>query len=341
MKVTVNKIAELSQVSRGTVDRVIHGRPGVSEAVRKNIEKIIKELNYTPNLAGKALVSQNKNIRFCVVLAPDFHSFVDEIKKGILSEAEQIKAFGVEVDIEVIKTLDAKEQLEILDRLEKANVSGITIVPIVQDVITTRLNEISKRGIPVVTFNSDLKNSDRISFVGQNNEKAGRTAYGLMENILPGGSQIAVITSSKELTCHRGRLIGFQSGLAKSISKLKVVAINENLDQDDLSFKIVKDICKCFPDLKGIYLTGGGSYGLGKALKNCGMEKQVKVITHDLVPPVIDLMKEGIVKFTIGQDPFLQGMLPIRILFDYVFKKKSPKNEIFYTGIDIRTIDNI
>ena len=341
MKITVNKIAELANVSRGTVDRVIHERPGVNNDVRKKIQDIIEELDYTPNLAGKALVSQNKNIKFGVVLAPDFHPFVDEIKKGILSEAEQIKAFGVEVEIEVIKTLDALEQLDILDKLEKMNVSGIAIVPIVQDVISNRLNEISKRGIPIVTFNSDLQGSGRLSFVGQNNEKAGRTAYGLMENIIEPGSQIAIVTSSKDLTCHRHRFRGFKSRLTVSTAGLQVVGDDENRDKDELAFDIVRDFCERFPALKGIYLTGGGAYGLGKALKICGMDKQVKVITHDIVPPVVELMNEGIIKFTIGQDPFMQGVLPIRILFDYIFKKKNPEHEIFYTGIDIRTIDNI
>lgn len=97
MKITVNKIAELAGVSRGTVDRVLHDRPGVRDEVRQKIHEIVDTLNYTPNLAGKALVSQNKNIFFGVILAPDFHPFVDEIRKGVKSQAKEIKEFGVHV----------------------------------------------------------------------------------------------------------------------------------------------------------------------------------------------------------------------------------------------------
>ena len=71
------------------------------------------------------------------------------------------------------------------------------------------------------------------------------------------------------------------------------------------------------------------------------MHNTVKVISHDIVTPVIDLMKEGIIKFTIGQDPYTQGAKPVKILFDYIFKKIPPEKEIFYTGVDIKTLESL
>ena len=42
MAVTVKQIAELANVSRGTVDRVLNNRSGVSEATRQKVLKIAK-----------------------------------------------------------------------------------------------------------------------------------------------------------------------------------------------------------------------------------------------------------------------------------------------------------
>ena len=341
MKITVNKIAELAGVSRGTVDRVLHNRPGVKEEIRKKVQEIVDTLDYTPNLAGKALVSQNKNIFFSVILAPDFHPFVEEIRKGVKSQAKEIKEFGVDVDIEVIKSLDGKEQLAILDDLEERGVSGIAIVPILEDYISERLNKLADKGIPVVTFNSDIKDTKRLCFVGQDNVKAGETVFALFEQILNPNSQIAVITSSYELACHVHRLEGFRNGLGKSDLGIELVGIMENQDQDEAAFEQVIKFCSDYPDLKGIYITGGGTKGLGNALKIAKKAKQVKVISHDIVPPVVELMNEGIIKFTIGQDPFMQGALPIKFLFDYTFKKHSPEQEKFYTKVDIRIKENL
>ena len=43
MKVTAQWIADQCGVSRGTVDRVVNGRPNVSPEVRKRIQKLISE----------------------------------------------------------------------------------------------------------------------------------------------------------------------------------------------------------------------------------------------------------------------------------------------------------
>ncbi len=47
-KITMQSIADLVGVSRATVDKVIHNRPGVSDEVREKIRGIILETNYQP-----------------------------------------------------------------------------------------------------------------------------------------------------------------------------------------------------------------------------------------------------------------------------------------------------
>ena len=45
-RIRIKDIAKMADVSVGTVDRVIHGRSGVSEASRKRVEEILKQLDY-------------------------------------------------------------------------------------------------------------------------------------------------------------------------------------------------------------------------------------------------------------------------------------------------------
>ena len=73
MAVTVKQIAELANVSRGTVDRVLNNRSGVSEATRQKVLKIAKELHYEPNFLAKALVSKKESLKIGVILTPDYN----------------------------------------------------------------------------------------------------------------------------------------------------------------------------------------------------------------------------------------------------------------------------
>ena len=70
MAVTVKQIAELANVSRGTVDRVLNNRSGVSEATRQKVLKIAKELHYEPNFLAKALVSKKESLKIGVIITP-------------------------------------------------------------------------------------------------------------------------------------------------------------------------------------------------------------------------------------------------------------------------------
>lgn len=60
-RIRIKDIAIKAGVSVGTVDRVIHGRSGVSESSKKKVEEILKQMNYQPNMYASALAS-NKNI---------------------------------------------------------------------------------------------------------------------------------------------------------------------------------------------------------------------------------------------------------------------------------------
>ena len=68
MSVTIKQIAELANVSRGTVDKVLNGRPGVKEETKQKVLQIAKELNYHPNFLGKALVQSKTPLKIGVVL---------------------------------------------------------------------------------------------------------------------------------------------------------------------------------------------------------------------------------------------------------------------------------
>lgn len=57
---TMKEIAELSGVSRGTVDRVLNHRGIVNAETERKVLEIAKLLDYQPNKAGIALAAQRK-----------------------------------------------------------------------------------------------------------------------------------------------------------------------------------------------------------------------------------------------------------------------------------------
>ena len=63
----IKDIAELAGVSRGTVDRVLNNRSGVSPQTAEKIKEIAKALDYLPNTAGIAFPAHSltRSVRVC------------------------------------------------------------------------------------------------------------------------------------------------------------------------------------------------------------------------------------------------------------------------------------
>lgn len=87
MKHTLESIAKLAGVSRGTVSRVVNGQPGVKEASRQAVLRIIEETGYYPNAQARSLAGgRTENIGVVVFgLHPNVlsHHIFYEVLQGI------------------------------------------------------------------------------------------------------------------------------------------------------------------------------------------------------------------------------------------------------------------
>ena len=97
MKITVKDIAQAAGVSRGTVDRVLHGRQGVSAQARERVLAALDANDFKPNSVAKALATQRSPKTVHVVVAPTFNPFVDEILEGIRQAEREYADYGLSV----------------------------------------------------------------------------------------------------------------------------------------------------------------------------------------------------------------------------------------------------
>ena len=82
MPVTLKDIAERAGVTSATVSMVINNKPNISEATRRKVLKIAKELNYYPNVIARGLATRKSNS--IGVIVPNLaSSFVVRILQGI------------------------------------------------------------------------------------------------------------------------------------------------------------------------------------------------------------------------------------------------------------------
>lgn len=147
MSVTIKQIAELANVSRGTVDKVLNDRPGVKAETKAKILQIAKELNYQPNFLGKALVQSKEPTKLGIVLTPDYNPFIQAILKGIRQATDEFSPFGLKIDVKMLTTLEAAELISILNEMSINGYSGIAVFPIDDTQVKNKINQLVDEGI--------------------------------------------------------------------------------------------------------------------------------------------------------------------------------------------------
>lgn len=335
MSVTINEIAKLANVSRATVDKVIHNRPGVKKETKDRVQAIIENVDYHPNLIGKALVLSKNPMKVGVILTPDYNPFIQVLLSGIQKAEKEFASFGFEVEVKMLTTLEPAELISILIELENMNISGLALLPLDSPQVINKIHQMQKKGIKILTFNSPLEEIHGFRYVGQNHVKAGAVAAGLMEKLLPNGGKVGIIISSKTLSCHPDRLKGFQTRLMEHDNGISIVDVKENQDKKEEAFRIALSYLNKYPDLSGFYLSGSGSDGVRNALAIANVTRPVKIISHDLVPETETLLKEGIIDFVISQNAREQGYQIVKQLFDHLIKMHNPTNYYYEIPIEI------
>jgi len=339
MRVTIRQIAEICGVHRSTVDKVLHDRDGVSDEVRQKIKKVIEELGYKPNIAGKALSYQKRRFVIAVLLLKV--DALEEIKAGVEEAYREYKDFGLEIECYETNNYDVEEQLSAINLVKHKNISGMVICPIDNERIRNAVNEVVEMGIPVVTTNSDLADCKRLCTIGQDSLRAGRVAGQLMGEILKGNGKVAAITYSYGLLSNNERLKGFEAVINERYPGIEIVEKIETYEKRVVTFQKTLSLLETVKDLNGIYITCGCVSEVGKAVRLMDKSRDIKIISFDLYPEIVELVKEGVINFTIGQDLFAQGYKPVRVLFEYLFYGKAPEKDCIYTSIDIKFIENL
>lgn len=342
-KATIQSVAERAGVSRGTVDRVINNRSYVSAEVRARILQAIEETGYVPPRQTRAQQSQRDfpPLRLGVVLPNWTGGFKNEVSEGIAKARGELARFHVEVHVHVCESDLPVECIEHLDALVAWGAQGIALCALNDILIESKICELAERGIPCITFNSDLPGSKRLCFVGQDYAKSGRIAAELLSKCVPRNAHILAMVGNLEYHGHRTRLDGFCARMHELGFSAAQIEITETYNNYRLTRDKVRQALGDTPNLQAIYMVNRSVTGCTDALRQAGAVGRVHVIAHDVSARTKQLLQEGSLDFTITQDMVRQGYLPLVLLRELLHNGTCPQDDQLSTRISIICSQNI
>ncbi|MGI6109450.1 MAG: LacI family DNA-binding transcriptional regulator [Eubacteriaceae bacterium] len=342
MAATIQQIADIAGVSRGTVDRAINDRGRVNPEVREKILTIAREIGYKPKHPRGAAVLQDRGRKIGVITQLKGSSFMNNINQGIHDAGELLDKLNIKLVIRENEGVDADQQIRALDELAQQDIDALAIMPADDERVRARLNELAdEKQIPVVTFNADLAGSGRRCFIGLDNIQSGRTAAGLMAMMLQGKGKVLAITGYFSNSVNSERIDGFTDELRKSYPEISLIGVHSSFDRKEEVEKIIVNNMTMFPDLSGILIGSAGQAGVKAALDKLKPEKRPCIIIYDITRTNIGILDDGYVDFLIDQDGYSQGYQACKMLADILRENSEPESDRLYTEIRIKTKYNI
>ena len=343
-KATVREIAEYSGVSRGTVDRVLNQRPHVRPDVRQRVIEAMRELNYIPptETQAKALglsVPKTENRKLGVILPTWKGHFYREVMRGISEARKFLLSLSTETLIQECETDMPDEVTERMDFLVQQGAEGLAVCAKDHRIIAEKINALRERGVPVVTYNSDISDCGRLCFIGEDLMRGGRVAGELMGKYLRPEDHLLIGIANPKFNAHRIRVQGFRDRLSESGFPPDCVQVVETYNDYDVTCQRVGEALRNDPKIRGVYMANHSVSGCAEAIREAGRRGTVHVISHDLTDATRRLLQRGEIDFVIAQNIYRQGYRPLIILNEYIRTRFMLDEES--PSIDIICAENV
>ncbi len=316
----IHLIAEIAQVSIGTVDRALHGRPGINEETRQRILQVARQVGYTPNLAARALSAAKAQIKIGVCVPREIHFFYDQLWSGILDEERRAGNLGIHFVNRPVQVL-GEGDTDAFQELVEAGVDGIILTAGNPKDLHPLIDAAEEKDIRVVCVSTDAPGSRRSSIVCVEPWTNGSLAGELMGKLVPPGSKVAIIAGMLSAEDHRKKADGFSETFPHHCTGGKIIRVIEGHEDEDESFQKTFDLLRRVPTLAGIYVNTVNCLPVCRALGARGLAGKVKLITTDLFAEMSPYLQRGTITASIYQNPHRQGQIAVRLMADHVINK--------------------
>lgn len=342
MSVTIKKIAQLAGVSTGTVDRALHDRGRVNPQVAQRIRQIAEELNYQPNAVAKSLSIRSRKLKIAVILHIETsNAFFDDVIAGILRGKEEIRDFGIAVELYRCANFDPVAQLALIEKALEDGASAIAIVPIHDARVQQRLDALTAEGFPVVFLTNIIENANYLSFVGCDYRLAGKITAGLLNLLQPQGGRLLLFSPSFQMYGHTLRAQGLQTQLETEYPAIALQRTVELTGDDIRDYQITRAALEEFPETDLIVCPGASGSGNLQAMADLGYFGRAKIVCYDYSEKIDAMIRSGRIQASITQCPQEQGYLAVRTLFDYLSAGKMPAFPNNYVRMRILLKENL
>ncbi len=291
----MRELAAAAGVSLATVDRALNGREAVRPETRARLAEVAARIGHPAAarlLGGQAVVAPQ--VTFGVVLhkqGQDFYkAFAEELHRAVAAAPGLRGRLVLEFSVS-----QSPSDMAGLMRRMRGRCDVLAATAVNHPEVTAAVEALRAEGLAVFSLLSDFAQGVRAGYLGLNNLKVGRTAGWMIGLAAPGPGKVALFVGGHRWHGHELREAGFRAYLREAAPHLEVLETLVNLETRQLTYEATLALMARHPDLRGIYVAGGGMEGAIAAARESGRPGEVALVVSALTPDSRAGLAEGVV----------------------------------------------
>ena len=261
---------------------------------------------------SEAVFGKHPKYKFVVVNHVTTNPFFVPTQYGI---ADACKLLGCSYTWTGSESSNVNQMINAVNSAVSSGADGIALSLIDLHAFNAPVESALKAGIPVVAYNADAPTNKRLSYIGQNLRLAGELMGQRIVAAVKSGD-VALFIATPGSANLQPRIEGAEAAIKASGAPINIhtVATGAAVPAE---LSAIEAYWVGHTSTKGMYSVDGGSTeSLARVMQKFGLPaKGVKAGGFDLTEGTQKLLKEGNIEFTIDQQPYQQGFLPILQLF--------------------------
>lgn len=341
--VRIKDIAEISGVSTGTVDRILHNRGKVSEEARKKVDKVLKEIDYHPNLIARSLALK-KNYRI-LVLMPRFEEgeYWEIISSGIDKAEKELSNYNIEVERMYFDQYDKSSFDALVNHIDEEEFHGALVATVFMESAIALTHKLDIFKIPYVLIDAYIENTNCLCYFGTNSYDSGYIAAKLMFEQIRPNDNISIFRFIRKGDSYSMQVMkreeGFRNYLSEHNYTGTIYPVHIHADDLERNLDLLDSFFEQHPNVHAGIIFNSRVHVLCDYFTH-RQQDGFKLIGYDILDKNVHYLNQGIVTHLIAQRPEVQGFNSIRALFRTLVLKEDSEM-INYMPIDVLMKENI
>jgi len=176
----------------------------------------------------------------------------------------------------------------------------VGVVSIEHPLVAATIERLNERGIKVFALISQLTARCVVGYVGLDAWKVGRTAGWAFHSICKQPGKIGILVGNHRFRCQETNESGFRSYFRENPNGFELLEPQSTFESATIARDVTELLLAKHPDLKGLFISGGGAPGALAALRESGRAQDIVAVGYELTEATRAALLDGTLNFVIS-----------------------------------------